>query len=105
VPANKILSCQTRRKAAFGGPIVARCLTSKRPANRDFLRRLVAGRTNKNGSAGPRRSFVAWSGETSLSRKRSPGLSPRTHSFRFLARSRVRFVVIADPQARDRLAV
>jgi hypothetical protein len=57
------LCCRLRNVRSLCGPNVARCLNGKRPANRHSASGLVAGRTNKTGSAGAGRSFVAWAGE------------------------------------------
>ena len=63
------------------GPIVARCLSSKRPANSYYARGLVAGRTKKNGSAGQPDARSLPGQAEPAPHQRSQGFeSRRTHS-------------------------
>ena len=99
------LCCLFRRSLSCSRPSRGPRSENKNPANSDFASELVAGRTNKNGSAGAWRSFVAWSGETSCRTSGRTGSRPVARIPVVSTRSRAVRSGSRNPQARDRLAV
>ena len=99
------LCCLFRRSLSCSRPSRGPRSENKNPANSDFASELVAGRTNKNGSAGAWRSFVAWSGETSCRTSGRTGSRPVARIPVVSTRSRAIRSGSRNPQARDRLAV
>jgi len=99
------LCCLFRRSLSCSRPSRGPRSENKNPANSDFASELVAGRTNKNGSAGAWRSFVAWSGETSCRTSGRTGSRPVARIPVVSTRSRAIRSGSRNPQARDRLAL